>query len=258
MPPPPSAADDEAAAPASLETLWAAYCAEARAAVSAEAVKPILSQPLDDGGGRSTPPTADLLIPVAPSIDPLDDAPLPPAILDSERGEVASQAEYILQLEKLLVGAGLTGGGTIGGDVAGGGTPGQQQPEGASGAVALRQENRMLRAKTLMLERQLQQSHARCRRAEQVNAKWRTQLGAVRQREREGWEALQTALKKAERAGELQRHNQRLRETLQQRSDQLIRSGQRVAELELMLSHMKDALGKAMGNLRPEALDALT
>ena len=80
--PPPSAADDEAAAPASLETLWAAYCAEARAAVSAEAVKPILSQPLDDGGGRSTPPTADLLIPVAPSIDPLDDAPLPPAILD--------------------------------------------------------------------------------------------------------------------------------------------------------------------------------
>ena len=115
----------------------------------------------------------------------------------------------------------------------------------------------MLKAKTLMLQQQLQQSHARCRRAEQVNGKWRTQLGALRQREKEGWDALQSGLKKAERAEELQRQNQRLRESVKERGDELVRAGQRIAELEAMLDHMRDALGKAMGNLRPEALAAL-
>ena len=79
----------------------------------------------------------------------------------------------------------------------------------------------MLKAKTLMLQQQLQQSHARCRRAEQVNGKWRTQLGALRQREKEGWDALQSGLKKAERAEELQRQNQRLRESVKERGDEL-------------------------------------
>ena len=110
----------------------------------------------------------------------------------------------------------------------------------------------MLKAKTLMLQQQLQQSHARCRRAEQVNGKWRTQLGALRQREKEGWDAVKSGLKKAERAEELQRQNQSLRESVKERGDELVSAGQRIGELEAMREHMRDEIGKATGDRRAE------
>lgn len=112
-------------------------------------------------------------------------------------------------------------------------------------------------AKTFMLERQLQEAHARCRRAEQVNAQWRSQHAALRKRERDSWERLQAALKKAERAEETLLHNQRLREALARRSAELVRAGQRCAELEVMVEQLREGLARAMRGLRPEVLDAL-
>ena len=47
---------------------------------------------------------------------------------------------------------------------------------------------------------------------------------------------MQSGLKKAERAEELQRQNQRLRESVKERGDELVRAGQRIAELEAMLN----------------------
>jgi chromosome segregation ATPase len=149
------------------------------------------------------------------------------------------------------VGAGLSGGGLAAkADAA--------TPAPASGTpVAHRHESRMLRARVLMLQRQLQQAHARCRRAEQVNAEWRRQHSALRARERESWAAMQQALRKAERLSEMQGSNGKLRDALSKRNAELVRCGQRIAELELMCENLRDALGQAMGQLRPETLDAL-
>ena len=91
-----------------------------------------------------------------------------------------------------------------------------------------------------------------------MNAQWREQHGALRRREREGWMSLQQALKKAERLGDAQAQNHKLRDALAKRSSELVRCGQRIAELEMMCEHLREALGKAMGNLLPEALDALS
>ena len=235
-----------------LETLWRAFLDEARDS-------PTLPRPLlrDDTAGEGSlfgldaglaEPDADAVV----DDDDEEDADLPPAILDSERGEVLSQAAYIDQLEGMLLGAGLS--------ARPGAACSDESARAAQGqtSVGLRHENRMLRAKCLMLQRQLQEAHARCRRAEKVNAQWREQHGSMRTRERESWRALQQALRKLERMGESEAHNHRLRDSLAKRSAELVRCGQRIAELELMCENLRDALGKAMSNLQPEALDALT
>ena len=234
-----------------LETLWKAFMDEARDS-------PALPRPLlrDDTAGEGSLIGLDAGL-AEPDLDALDDdedkdAYLPPAILETERGEVQSQAAYIDQLEGMLLGAGLSARpGAACSDVSASAAQGQT-------SVGLRHENRMLRAKCLMLQRQLQEAHARCRRAEKVNAQWREQHGSMRTRERESWRALQQALRKLERMGESEAHNHRLRDSLAKRSAELVRCGQRIAELELMCESLRDALGQAMSNLQPEALDALT
>ena len=90
-----------------------------------------------------------------------------------------------------------------------------------------------------------------------MNAQWRTQHGTLRRRERQGWEQLQSALKKVERTEATQKQNQRLRDALERRSAEVVHCGRRCAELELMVEHLRGALSKAMSGLQPEALAAL-
>ena len=194
-----------------------------------------------------------------------DGADLPPALVDTERGEVASQQAYIDELERLLLGAGL---GVPWHPAAPSSDAAGQQYLGSSAAalealpapspVALRHENRVLRAKVLMLQRQLQEAHARCRRAGQINARWREQHGALRRRERESWAALQQALKKLERQSAAQSNSHKLRDSFARRSAELGRAELRIAELEQMCEQLRGALATAMRGLQPEALDALT
>ena len=75
---------------------------------------PALPRPLlrDDTAGEGSLIGLDAGL-AEPDLDALDDdeykdAYLPPAILETERGEVQSQAAYIDQLEGMLLGAGLS------------------------------------------------------------------------------------------------------------------------------------------------------
>ena len=125
-------------------------------------------------------------------------------------------------------------------------------------ALRMRQEARVLRAKNFALQRQVEEAHLRCRRAEEINAQWRSQHVALRRREREGWERLQQALKKADRLDEATKANSALRDSLRNRSAELERCARRCAELESMCDHLKESLSQAMHQLRPESLDRLT
>ena len=148
---------------------------------------------------------------------------------------VAAQQKYIEELEQQI-----------------------SDPTGADGAGAdgktLRRQNRLLRSQVVALEQQLSDLQTRCRCVEDLNAKWREQYNLLRKRERDGWERLQQALKRVERAESTEQLQKKLAESLKHRSSELIRSGQRCAELELMVEHLREALAVAMGTLTPEAI----
>ena len=98
----------------SLDTLWTAFLTEARAGLQAPPPAPTAAILRDDTFGEASLVRAfddDDGIRLPPSADDgfFDDGhDLPPAILDAERGEVESQAAYIDELERLLVGSKLT------------------------------------------------------------------------------------------------------------------------------------------------------
>ena len=121
----------------------------------------------------------------------------------------------------------------------------------------LRGQNRKLKAKVVALERQLSEAQARGRSAEELNAKWREQYNLLRKREREGWERLNRSMKQVERAERIEEQHHKTAEALKKRSAELIRCGQRCAELEMCVEHLRAALSVAMGTLTPEALAAM-
>lgn len=146
MSPPPESPPVE-----NFETLWEAFVDEARAHGDA---KPILHDLHEmshvvDSAADSPPHCSPLEDNILPS-GHLE--LLPPAILDSERGEVASQAAYIDELERLIVGSGLTGGGcstVLAKGAQSSASMASQAPNSAGTSVALRHETRMLRASPL-------------------------------------------------------------------------------------------------------------
>ena len=236
------------ASAAQLDDLWASFVDDARRESLSEPT-PILR---DERPGEASLANIEAL--------DLAAADLPPALEATDKGEIASQQEYIDELERLLVGAGLSGGGmaALHGNSNTGNRPAKPptKKEDSSSAtpVGLRAENRMLRAKVLMLQRQLQEAHARCRRAEQVNAEWRQQHGQLRARERESWAALRQAMKKIDRMGDTQIHNNKLREAITRRNADIVAYGHRIAELEANCEHLRSMLGNA---IQKEALGAL-
>jgi len=212
-----------------------------------------ISEVLRNGNIPELPPPPPL--PLEDLYEPTD---LPLALIGSEvRGEIESQANYIEELERLLNDSARA---TSSKEHPRVGATEQVPPAkvGPSEALDLRRENRMLRAKVFAQQHQLREAHNRCRRSEEVNAQWRYQHGLLRKRERELWEQLQHALKRAERFEESERQGTRLRESLKERSAELVRCGQRCAELEMMCESLREALGKAMCQMRPEVLDTLS
>eukprot|EP00316_Scyphosphaera_apsteinii_P009174 CAMPEP_0119326206 /NCGR_PEP_ID=MMETSP1333-20130426/67801_1 /TAXON_ID=418940 /ORGANISM="Scyphosphaera apsteinii, Strain RCC1455" /LENGTH=251 /DNA_ID=CAMNT_0007334449 /DNA_START=202 /DNA_END=957 /DNA_ORIENTATION=- len=166
---------------------------------------------------------------------------LPPTLLPSSYAEkeLKSQAAYIKEIEQLLSDRDLQG------------APEGAQTESPGDALSLRRANRMLKAKVWHMQAQLQAAHARCRRSEQINAKWRAQHATLRQREREQWQQLSAALQKSDRVDELNTQVVRLREQLRQRTHQLTASGEHCAELERTIVHLRDMLRDSMRFMRP-------
>ena len=202
-----------------------------------------ISEVLRNGNIPELPPPPPL--PLEDLYEPTD---LPLALIGSEvRGEIESQANYIEELERLLNDSARA---TSSKEHPRVGATEQVPPAkvGPSEALDLRRENRMLRAKVFAQQQQLREAHNRehwpiperqrlphtphlrplmdhlwplrcagCRRSEEVNAQWRYQHGLLRKRERELWEQLQHALKRAERFEESERQGTRLRESLKER-----------------------------------------
>jgi hypothetical protein len=90
---------------------------------------------------------------------------------------------------------------------------------------------------------------------EDLNAKWREQYSILKKREEESWERLQRSLKRVDRADQAEQSQQKLTSALKQRSAEVVKQGQRIAELEAMVEHLRTALAVAMGTLTPEALE---
>uniref|UniRef100_A0A7S0JBX6 Uncharacterized protein n=1 Tax=Calcidiscus leptoporus TaxID=127549 RepID=A0A7S0JBX6_9EUKA len=166
---------------------------------------------------------------------------LPPTLLPSTYAtkELKTQEAYIAQIEKLLAASGLS-------------SVAEQGSHQGCSAFALRQTNRMLRAKCWHLQKQLQAAHTRCRRSEQINAEWRAHHSALRQREHEQGKLLSAAQEKLQRVDDLSAQVIRLREQLRQRTQELAASMQRCTELEQIVAHLRDTLSQAMRSMHPE------
>lgn len=221
-----------------LDLLWSTFCTEARQTlppppVNAEFPVGCLPAEMDD----------DLLAE--------EDSRLPPPLLGSGQSEAEMQSDYITMLETFVQERQQQ----------------QQQPlvewqnrneappaGWTSEALRLRQENRMLRAKNTMLDRQLREAHNRCRRAEQINARWRLHLSALRKREREEGEQRRKIDERAKRSGVAEQHNAHLREQLKAMSAELGVANQRALEAESTCVHLRAALSQAMGSLSSSAL----
>lgn len=184
---------------------------------------------------------------------------MPPTLQPSTAAadELKSQERYIREIEKLLLCDDALEGAQVAGGIARPGSAGRSTEwaaERPGDAMALRQANRVLRAKVWHLQQQLQAAHGRCRRSETINAQWRDQHAKLRTREREQWQSLNAALQKLSTVDELQANNARLRGTMKERTLQLKASNERCAELEDTIDHLRGMLQQAMRSMRPEAL----
>jgi DNA repair exonuclease SbcCD ATPase subunit len=221
-----------------LELMWSSFCTEAR---------------------QCLPPAAENF-PVGFLPDTADDdlvadgdSRRPPPLLGWEQPDTEAQANYISLLESFIDDDG-------------------QQPQQwlqmplverhvnhgqlagiTSEAQKLRRENKLLRAKNTMLERLLRESNNRCRRAEQINARWRTHLNALRKRERDESEQRQKTTEKASRSHAFEQQNANLRIQLKDLSTELMLANQRAVEAERTCSHLREALSQAMGSLAASA-----
>ena len=119
-------------------------------------------------------------------------------------------------------------------------------------AIGLRQANLTLRARVQHLQKQLDAAHARCRRAEEINAQWRVQHRKVCERAGEQWRSLDEALKKLARQKEVHAHAARLKETLRVRTQQLKASNQRCVELEESVRDLRGMLAQTMRCMHPD------
>ena len=222
-----------------LELMWSSFCSEARQCL------PPAPENFPVG---FLPDTAD---------DDLvadGDSRRPPPLLGWEQPDTEAQANYISLLESFIDDGGQ-----------------QQQPllqiqplverhantgqfSGITGeAQKLRRENKLVRAKNTMLERLLRESNNRCRRAEQINGRWRTHLNALRKRERDESEQRQRTTEKASRSHAVEQQNASLRIQLKELSTELTLATQRAVEAERTCSHLRAALSQAMGSLAESA-----
>ena len=224
-----------------LNILWESYCESARNSLSGDGLLPY-----DDGDDRL-----------------LSSWPSPP-LLKSERGEAQMQMEYTgileaelrvkqtfdqrqqLRLEHESDTVDLSSWPHI----AGGGIEPPNICYEPSEALRLRRENRVLKAKASLLERQLKEVHTRCRRAEQTNTRWRSHMAAMRKKEAEEAERMREIAGKAARSGEAERENKKLREATKQRDAELLDANRRCAELERACTGLQEALSQAMGSYR--------
>ena len=177
-------------------------------------------------------------LPTTPHLAP------PPALTSSKHveQELRSQGDYIKELETLLTGMGLDRAGAAA----------EHKPRSTSPAaenLALRQANRVLRAKVGQLQRQVEQAHARVRRAEQINAEWRDHHGKSRQREKAQWAQVHAASERAQRADILKQQLRRANEQLRVRSHELTRYGERIAELEATVMALRESLAMSVREL---------
>ena len=118
--------------------------------------------------------------------------------------------------------------------------------------IGLRQANLTLRARVQHLQKQLDAAHARCRRAEEINAQWRVQHRKVCERAGEQWRSLDEALKKLARQKEVHAHAARVKETLRVRTQQLKASNQRCVELEESVRDLRGMLAQTMRCMHPD------
>ena len=197
---------------------------------------------MQEARSQLPPPTLELAHePIGGSLSTEQLRQAPPVLATSVHAqrELESQAAYIAELETMLINSGLSGAAAAGaaaGTTAarGAGAAGATGATGAAGAagevgtstggaprkalsgeaLALRQENRMLRAKVFQLEQQLQQAHTRCRRAEEVNAQWRSHQTGQRKQYKDQTKQLQLASARLSQLDEVVAQRDGLRELL--------------------------------------------
>ena len=223
-----------------LDAQWDLWCQEAQGALQTPDEPPLDAWPCitsvsDMMAGHPEPPVQD---PQQPQWSP------PPALTSSKHveQELRSQGDYIKELETLLTGMGLDRAGAAA----------EHKPRSTSPAaenLALRQANRVLRAKVGQLQRQVEQAHARVRRGEQINAEWRDHHGKSRQREKAQWAHVHAASERAQRADILKQQLRRANEQLRVRSHELTRYGERIAELEATVMALRESLAMSVREL---------
>jgi type IV secretory pathway VirB10-like protein len=203
------------AASGEFEMLWSAWCNQARDP----------SRPSSEADGISD------MLSALPKLPP----PPPPLAESDVRSVIAAQQKIIEELEQQLRRGGVADSSESLGD--------------------LRRQNAAITARCIALEQQLADAQTRCRCVEDLNAKWREQYSILKKREEESWERLQRSLKRVDRADQAEQSQQKLTSALKQRSAEVVKQGQRIAELEAMVEHLRTALAVAMGTLTPEALE---
>ena len=230
-----------------LDQMWDLWCQEAQSALQTPDEPPLkdawpcVTSVSNMLAGHEEPPVQDpqsqWSLPTTPQLAP------PPTLTSSKHveQELRSQGDYIKELETLLTGMGLDGAGAA-----------EHRPRSSSPAaenLALRQANRVLRAKVQQLQRQVEQAHARVRRAEQINAEWREHHGKSRQREKAQWAQVHAATERAQRADILKQQLRRANEQLRVRTQELTQCGDRIAELEATVTALRETLAVSVREL---------
>ena len=229
-----------------LDDLWDVWCQEAHTALQTTDQPPMDAWPCVTS-------VSDMLAGHAESVHTPQVQPQwspraapPPALVSSKRveKELRSQGDYIKELEILLTGMGMDGVGAA-----------EYKPRSpAAENLALRQANRVLRAKATQLQRQVEQAHARVRRAEQINAEWREHHGKSRQREKAQWAHVRAASERAQRADIVKQQLRRANELLRARTQELTQCCERIAELEATVTALRETLSVSVRELGHAAL----